>query len=60
VASGILLFHQDVVTVASAAGGDAGDRPAEAAPRTNGRGLAWSSIAVWCLAIVAGRLMAYF
>jgi hypothetical protein len=36
------------------------DRPAEAAPRTNGRGLAWSSIAVWCLAIVAGRLMAYF
>src|SRR6516165_3797903 len=31
VASGILLFHQDVVTVASAAGGDAGDRPAEAA-----------------------------
>jgi hypothetical protein len=24
-----------------------------------GRGLAWSSIAVWCAAIVAGRLMAY-
>ncbi len=25
-----------------------------------GRRLAWSSIAVWCAAIVAGRLMAYF
>jgi len=26
---------------------------------TRGRGLAWSSIAVWCAAFVAGRLMAY-
>ena len=31
-----------------------------AAEASRGRGLAWSSIAVWCAAIVAGRLMAYF
>ena len=26
----------------------------------SGRSLAWSSIGIWCAAIVAGRLMAYF
>jgi len=33
--------------------------PDDGANPPRGRGLAWSSIAVWCAAIVAGRLMAY-